>query len=259
MEVDAGRSSHKGSTSSRSFESEDRHRPGVGANRRSRSRSRSRSKDKERARGSWDREREQDERRRDVGTRSMAPPYYSDEWRSPLFGRASSWRSGANFDSNLRGGIGNHALDVNGHDLYLQSERNRTSRGNEQERGRRISDNQYSPPRRRTSQSPDMWGHDRFQDQDRSPSPRQGLMSLRFLRKLQGQSSGKDETASTVASIDVHPPSSIGHESGVETGGEEIQSVFFPSNPPSPSHSLISEGPIMYSEAQLSPRSLVSS
>jgi hypothetical protein len=65
-----------------------------------------------------------------------------------------------------------------------------------------------------------------------------------------------------INSTDVHPPSSIGHESGHETGAEEVSLLDEGiSNPCSPAHSLASEGgPIRYMEPMLSPaRSLLSS
>jgi hypothetical protein len=64
-----------------------------------------------------------------------------------------------------------------------------------------------------------------------------------------------------VNSTDVHPPSSIGHESGHETGAEEVSLLDDGiSSPCSPAHSLASEGPIRYMEPMLSPaRSLLSS
>ena len=58
-----------------------------------------------------------------------------------------------------------------------------------------------------------------------------------------------------ICSTDVHPPSSIGHESGHETGADESSCLLNISNPCSPSHSHASEydGPIRYSEPLTSP------
>jgi len=102
---------------------------------------------------------------------------------------------------------------------------------------------------RQDGESPDRWNHDMWNPKERSPSPPQGVLSLRALRKLQMQNGESDgghmsdakshmsdaltentERASTIASLEVHPPTSV----ALSPESRRSQLSPPPSPPPSP-------------------------